>query len=489
MIFYITISSGEMVTSMEHNRKQDLEYCKKPLSIGITVRCIVFILALCVSLGVIIYFSYRNTFYKNYERYITDILRHVDRHIDDDDLSECVDTLTESEKYKELRLFMDDIMNGFNVHYLYILKPTIDEDGSRHFISVISAEDYHNRYEDTEGNLYLGWTSDGEYSDAEIDRLLDILKQDKMVFYKDVSEWGVDYTGALPLKNGKGVNYAILAVDVDISSISAAIRKNTIEIEGTIVVLGLIFTIMFLYWARISVTMPIHNLEKGVVNFINKIHHNNDINSVEFHVPEIHTENEVESLSRAMTEMSDDMRRYILEIIEVEKKADMMASMAMKDTLTGIRNKTAYDKEVDKMNASLDSGELKEFGFAMIDLNFLKKINDTYGHEKGNISIKKLSMLVCDVFKHSPVFRIGGDEFIAILKGNDYEHRLELIEEFKRRLDELANDTTLKPWDRISAAIGVAVYEDSAEKTVVSVFKAADANMYQNKKEMKAGRE
>ena len=85
----------------------------------------------------------------------------------------------------------------------------------------------------------------------------------------------------------------------------------------------------------------------------------------------------------------------------------------MEDALTGIRNKMAYDYEVEKLEKDLADG-FNEFGLAMVDLNFLKKSNDTYGHEKGNISIRRLCMLVCEVFEHSPVFRIGGNRSLPL---------------------------------------------------------------------------
>jgi diguanylate cyclase (GGDEF)-like protein len=65
-----------------------------------------------------------------------------------------------------------------------------------------------------------------------------------------------------------------------------------------------------------------------------------------------------------------------------------------------------------------DRWMIKDISF----LNNLKTLNETYGHDKGDLAIKKLSNLICRVFSHSPVFRIGGDEFAVILRGWDYEH-------------------------------------------------------------------
>ena len=148
----------------------------------------------------------------------------------------------------------------------------------------------------------------------------------------------------------------------------------------------------------------------------------------------------------------------------------------------------AYDKEIRRVEGDLQNDSEKKFGIAMVDLNFLKKINDTYGHEQGNIAIKKLCRLVCVIFAHSPVFRIGGDEFVVVLENSDYRNIDDLIAQFNGQLDEMARDEALEPWERISAAIGVAFYDPAADSSAENVFKRADKAMYIRKKEMKAVR-
>ena len=80
-------------------------------------------------------------------------------------------------------------------------------------------------------------------------------------------------------------------------------------------------------------------------------------------------------------------------------------------------------------------------------------------------------MIVCEVFEHSPVFRVGGDEFVVVLKNRDYRGIDRLIEDFNNHLAGLQNDNTLNPWEQISAAIGYAKFDKSLDKTVEDVFK------------------
>ena len=63
----------------------------------------------------------------------------------------------------------------------------------------------------------------------------------------------------------------------------------------------------------------------------------------------------------------------------------------------------------------------------VFDCDNLKQINDQNGHDKGDIYIRAASQLICRVFAHSPVFRIGGDEFAVVLQNEDFINREDLI--------------------------------------------------------------
>jgi len=115
-------------------------------------------------------------------------------------------------------------------------------------------------------------------------------------------------------------------------------------------------------------------------------------------------------------------------------------------------------------------------------------INDNYGHDKGDISIRKLCDLVCEIFDHSPVFRIGGDEFVVVLQNNDYENIESLVAQFEQRAAEISADSELNPWERISAAIGYALYDETLDTDADSVLTRADMAMYKCKRAMKQAR-
>ncbi|WP_027728882.1 GGDEF domain-containing protein [Treponema sp. C6A8] len=467
----------------------------KPLGRSIALGCIIFIITLCLVLGITSHLSYKRSLYQGYESYIIDILNYVETSIDAEDLKKCIETTERSPKYDELEKFMDGIKEDFNIHYLYIVKP-LNRNHTGNVMSVLSAENYYDRYIDTEGNLYLGWISDDEFDLPTVNKLFEIMDKRIPVFFEEKTEWGFDYTGALTLYDSKSNAYAILGVDIDITMLKKLLHKQAIFTAGIIIILGLIFMVIFLLWSRTNVIRPITMLSRSAVLFVQKSHGQRNINQLQFNPPEIKQKNEVYKLCAAIEQMTHDMQDYVVDLVSAEldsellkKQASQMTELANKDSLTGVRNKTAYDKEMMKLQFMMETARAEPFGIAMIDLNFLKKTNDTYGHEHGNISIQRLCHLVCNIFEHSPVFRIGGDEFVVILKGQDYQNIINLTNEFNQVLSEYAANDSLEPWEKVSAAIGYALFDPNIDTNVDNVFKRADQKMYARKKQMKAVRE
>jgi diguanylate cyclase (GGDEF)-like protein len=151
--------------------------------------------------------------------------------------------------------------------------------------------------------------------------------------------------------------------------------------------------------------------------------------------------------------------------------------MANRDALTGVKSKHAYIEAEDRINEDIRNGSEGEFAVAVCDLNDLKLINDTKGHKAGDEYIVKACQIICKVFDHSPVFRIGGDEFVAILRNSDYENRAEL----RDRIGESNSSNT----DGVIIACGIAEFDKERDSFLADVFERADEAMYNNKKELK----
>lgn len=206
------------------------------------------------------------------------------------------------------------------------------------------------------------------------------------------------------------------------------------------------------------------------------------------HKARVYRNDEFGDMATGLNDMVSRLKATMHDLVNANNRADLMHELANKDALTGVRNRTAYDKHLQMLDDGIKKGETG-FGIAMIDLNDLKHINDNYGHEKGNIALKTLCSVICDVFDHSPVFRIGGDEFAVVLYGSSYDNYLTLISEFNRRIEQRSVDASLEPCERVSAAIGCAIFDSSIDRGADDVFVRADSAMYEHKTAMKAGRQ
>ena len=160
---------------------------------------------------------------------------------------------------------------------------------------------------------------------------------------------------------------------------------------------------------------------------------------------------------------------------------------AYRDTLTGLLNRTAFYEYNQVLNGQIASGEA-DFSIIMVDVNFLKRMNDTHGHEKGNKYLKNAADLIDHIFGQERLYRTGGDEFVGVFEGEAQSDVRQKIHDFKNEIVCLQSKPGLQPWQRVSAAVGVTVYDSARDKSAEDVLKRADAAMYQDKLTMKAER-
>lgn len=167
--------------------------------------------------------------------------------------------------------------------------------------------------------------------------------------------------------------------------------------------------------------------------------------------------------------------------IDNEVKMEQMISNALKlaslDSLTGVRNRTAYDVDLHQLKERLASKEQKEAGIVMVDVNWLKDTNDEMGHSAGDELLKSVCNVICSIYKHSPVYRIGGDEFAILLSSYDLRIRDKLL--------DMARNSASKTRYGVSFAIGMAVF-DEQDESFDDTIKRSDSEMYKNKKEIKS---
>ena len=156
--------------------------------------------------------------------------------------------------------------------------------------------------------------------------------------------------------------------------------------------------------------------------------------------------------------------------------------LARRDELTGVKNKTAYKELEQSVQENMDNGlDYLSFALVVCDANNLKQINDSHGHNAVDEYIRASANLLCNIFVHSPVFRVGGDEFVVFLRGNDYFYRDELMEKLRNLVLE-----NKQRGIGVTLASGIAEYNSETDNFVSDIFNRADKEMYEDKKKLKS---
>lgn len=161
-------------------------------------------------------------------------------------------------------------------------------------------------------------------------------------------------------------------------------------------------------------------------------------------------------------------------------EAETYQKLAFIDFSTGVYNRTAYYTFIEKF-----VGKDEPFSIVLFDMNNLKKINDKYQHLFGDKVIKCFSDCAQNAFgKYGKIYRIGGDEFIALIKNP----KVELIEKASRQFDD--NVKNQKEIDyKFSVSYGYSIFTASCTADFNAGQEAADKNMYKMKSQMKQSRD
>ena len=172
-------------------------------------------------------------------------------------------------------------------------------------------------------------------------------------------------------------------------------------------------------------------------------------------------------LSAKIRSMEGSIQRYL----------DYAHRQASTDALTGVGNTTAYQSRINALDGQGDSAA---YALALFDVDRLKKVNDVYGHTYGDMVIRASALVLTGVFGAENVYRIGGDEFLAVAEATDGAQ----MEEKLRQVARTAAGYQLQgacSGETLSLSGGTAVFRPGEDGNFREVFVRTDEAMYRNK--------
>ena len=192
-------------------------------------------------------------------------------------------------------------------------------------------------------------------------------------------------------------------------------------------------------------------------------------------------------LKAAIIDNETDGRRMVVGINNIdvqvrqeenyERRLAQAQNIANTDALTGVKNRHAYMEAEERLNRQITEHRHLSFAIVIFDVNDLKKVNDNVGHQAGDEILRSACKTISGIFGRTSVFRVGGDEFVAIIQGDNFE----MLDDMIRKLED--HNTKASITGGVVIACGMAKFEN--DSCVASIFDRADRNMYLNKVKLK----
>lgn len=304
-----------------------MENKKKSISRALLIGTTVLVLIICLLMGAFGFGAYVNTVLKKDQAYLRDILQLTERQIDGNDLEKCIETKTKSDKFEITQNFLDQVKESYDdVEYIYIIKPLNANavDNIMDVMAGITAEEKKENYDFY--SVKLGELTGEDYSAKVAGQYLKGLDADDITYFSNRTEFGYDYTGMIPIRNSQGKAVALLAIDISMNEIAKVLVNYALATLGLMIVISLLAVYLVNRWLKNRVTDPVLRLEKVSEAFVESSHKAETPEDLIINDPDIHTGDEIESLSGAMSDMFAGMKKYMSSLVSVTKEKERIGA-------------------------------------------------------------------------------------------------------------------------------------------------------------------
>ncbi len=421
-----------------------------------------FLVAVIGVLAVLLISQSKNLLQKHMRERMLDIAKSAAALLDGDDLEKLQKEDEGTEPYQKALGILRSFQEQVELRYIYGIR---DMGGKKFTFTIDPTVEDPGEFGEPVA-----------YTDALYQASLGTPSVDKEP-YED--NWGRFYSAYSPVLNSDGKVAGIVAVDIDANWYEDQLRGNVYTtavvclislLAGAAIVLFVIAKVRKRFF---SISEEMSRLGEDVESLAGELRLASGAGRYNERMLDFKPKynDEFELLESKLHFIRDELKQYINDARE----------MAYTDALTGLGNRTAYFEEINRIDAQIVSGRAN-FSVAVFDINGLKSANDNLGHEFGDLLIRTIAGILKECVAEGKLYRIGGDEFVAIAQnsGKDFfEKTFALIDRaLSDRGGLLRNGEKQSP---LSVSKGAAVYEKGVDKQFNSVFHKADRLMYDDK--------
>ena len=431
---------------------------------GLLLAAIAFMLVLNATLGVIMTGQAGASLSSSIRQHMLDISNTAASMIDGDVLIALKKEDKDTDGYQTIMKTLAHFQDNIDLRYIYCI--TDAGDGNFVFSVDPTVEDPGE------------FGSPIVYTDALYTASTGVASVDETP-YSD--EWGTFYSAYSPVFTSDGKVAGIVAVDVGAEWYDSQVTRiiRTVVIVGvSSMTIGILIVVAITRRIRLRnrlLSAQISELSGKVGDLMREIEGGGDPSSGSrgvFETPgqSSSAEGDEDDIGAKVLSMQDDIRKHIERIRE----------KAYIDTLTGVGNKAAYFEAVKDFDTLIEEKKA-DFAVVVMDVNGLKRINDNFGHECGDLVLSDAAAVLKKVFDEERVYRIGGDEFFVIIERATEEIVRGLFSRFDSEL-ERENERLKSYVFPLSVSKGAAIFDPETDDGFRSVFKRADMAMYEDKR-------
>ena len=291
-----------------------MEKTKKKLQTSLLIAVEIFTIMLSVCLGIIGYKTYYNGMIQKYMDYEEAVLNLAANGIDWDAVEISIVAGKQDAAHKALSERLDFVKSNSKIDWLYMIEPLNDndKDNMKYICTGNTAQDYASGMTNRLGDL-----SGTEFPADVARQYLAFYKNSKpgeYWYYSNKTEWGSVFTTSIVIRNSMGRTLGVLSVDINMSDIDATIRIYPLNILIAGFICAAIFVIVLILWLNRRLIHPLKSLQNSAVDFVSKAS-GDDVESLNFEDPNIKTQDEIQSLSKALVTMASDTKQYMQKLI------------------------------------------------------------------------------------------------------------------------------------------------------------------------------
>ncbi len=457
------------------------------LSLKIPVLFIISYVIMAVFIILVVYNRFETRMINDYTRMAEGVTNLMTNALDTDKIDEYIEKNYSMKEYNDILKYYYSLKDNYpDIYYMYVYR---FEHADPPEATVII--DLDEEYTDDPPQDSIDWIGDTYVADEPFASEIDIMLTGSQSLVHTVhtadDEYLLSYVRPVTDRDGKYV--ASACVDFSMADMHQQDLYFVMSLMGILGILMVLILIVNILAMNKIITSPLNRLSDCIDSFEYETGDDRSKNVERLENLNLKRNDEIGNLyQNFLANMKESIfymsnyNRAVGVIENKEKEIAKISKMTYKDSLTKVSNKNAYLNDETALNEEIKAG-LTEIGAVVIDINNLKYINDTFGHDKGDIYIKGCCRIICDTFKHSVVYRTGGDEFLVVLKDRDFEARQDLYQNILSRYSESYAKENAEPWNRYSASVGLAVYETGDD--LGRITKRADKEMYRNKEKFR----